>query len=137
MGEEFKRIQQENLNEQEQVKGRNQRDILEAQKKNDVNTQKKKAEQEQAAIENEMRLEAAKTEAEIMRQMAKASAEAIREEAEANKQLLTPEYLELQRFKAIVSNSKLIFGDIPQNVFLSGDMTSYNQSAQAVMNANL
>jgi len=108
--EEFKRIQQENLNEQEKVKGQNARDLLLAQKDNDVNIAKKQSEQQQAAIENQMALEAAKT-----------RADAIRLEAAANAELLTPEYLEMKKYEAITTNSKLIFGQIPQNVFMDGD----------------
>lgn len=96
--------------EQEKVRGQNERDLLFAQKENDVNIARKQSEQQQAAIENQMALEAAKT-----------RTEAIQLEAAANAKLLTPEYLEMKKYEAIAANSKLIFGQIPQNVFLNGD----------------
>ena len=96
--------------EQEKVRGQNERDLLYAQKENDINIARKQAEQQQAEIENLMSLEAAKT-----------RTEAVRLEAAANAELLTPEYLEMKKYEAIAANSKLIFGDIPRNVFLNGD----------------
>merc|ERR1712228_1154729 len=117
--EEFKRIQQENLNEEEKVRGVSQRTILQAQKQNEINIAKKKSEQEQAAIANAMNLEAAKTEAAIIRENAKAKADAIKSEADANEKLLTEAYLTLKKYESMLKNSKLIFGDVPNNVFLN------------------
>eukprot|EP01083_Nonionella_stella_P193121 713584_1 len=117
--EEFKRIQQENLNEEEKVRGVSQRGLLQANKQNEINIAQKKSEQEQAEIANQMNLEAAKTQAAIIRENAKAQADAIKEEAIANEKLLTPAYLQLKKYDALLSNSKLIFGDIPTNVFLN------------------
>lgn len=117
--EEFKRIQQENLNEEEKVRGISARELLQSQKQNEIDIAKKKSEQEQAAIDNEMKLESAKTNAEIVRENAKAKSDAILKEAEANEKLLTNAYLELKRYEAMISNSKLIFGQVPDNVFLS------------------
>eukprot|EP00483_Globobulimina_turgida_P001310 UN01312 len=117
--EEFKRIQQENLNEQEKVRGVSQRELLQAGKQNEINIAKKKSEQEQDAISNQMRLDSAKTEASIVRENAKAHADAIREEAIANEKLLTEAYLSLKKYEALLANTKLVFGSIPNNVFLT------------------
>ena len=109
------------MNEEEKVRGVAARELLQAQKQNEINIAQKKSEQQQQAINNEMRLEAAKTEAAIVRENAKANAEAIKEEALANEKLLTDQYLQLKRYEAMLANSKMIFGDIPNNVFLNGN----------------
>jgi len=121
--EEFKRIQQENLNEEEKVRGVAARELLQAQKQNEINIAQKKAEQQQEAVDNEMKLEAAKTASAIIREQAKANSDAIKEEAAANEKLLTKQYLELKRYEAIAANSKFIFGEIPNNVWF-GDTDS-------------
>uniref|UniRef100_A0AAY4B3W2 Band 7 domain-containing protein n=1 Tax=Denticeps clupeoides TaxID=299321 RepID=A0AAY4B3W2_9TELE len=59
----------------------------------------------------------------LARQKAKADAEfySAQKEAEANKLKLTPEYLQLMKFKAIAANSKIYFGsEIPQMFVDSG-----------------
>merc|ERR1712062_802973 len=117
--EESKRIQQENLNEEEKVRGKASRELLQAEKKNEINMAKKKSEQAQQSISNEMKLEAAKTMAAITIENAKANAQAFKEEALANQKLLTKEYLEMKRYEAMMANAKMIFGNVPNNVFLN------------------
>ena len=109
------------MNEEEKVRGVATRELLQAQKQNEINMAQKKSEQEQQAINNEMRLEAAKTEAAIVKEKARANEEAIKEEAFANAKLLTAEYLQLKRYEAMMKNSKMIFGEIPSTLFLNGD----------------
>lgn len=70
--------------------------------------------QRMAQIEDEMH---------IARQKSRSDAEfyQLQRQAEANKLLLTPEYLELAKYKALTANSKIYFGpDIP-NMFVQGD----------------
>lgn len=58
----------------------------------------------------------------IDRQKSRSDAEfyQLKKQAEANKLLLTPEYLELTKYKSLTSNSKIYFGpDIP-NLFVQG-----------------
>ena len=67
-----------------------------------------------------MRLESAKTNAEIIRENAKANSDAIIQKAQANQKLLTENYLTLKKYEYMMANSKMIFGQIPSNVFLNG-----------------
>lgn len=58
----------------------------------------------------------------IDRQKSRSDAEfyQLKKQAEANKLLLTPEYLELTKYKSLTANSKIYFGpDIP-NLFVHG-----------------
>ncbi|XP_054629781.1 erlin-2 [Dunckerocampus dactyliophorus] len=67
----------------------------------------------------------------LARQKAKADAEfyTAQRAAEANKMKLTPEYLQLMKYKAIAANSKIYFGnDIPQ-MFMDSASTSLKASA--------
>eukprot|EP01084_Bolivina_argentea_P133515 235623_1 len=130
--EEFKRIQQENLNEEEKVRGVSVRELLHAQKQNEMNIAQKKSEQEQEAIANQMKLEAAKTQAQIVREESKANADAVTNQAIANEKLLTAAYLTLKKYEALLANSKLIFGDIPANVFLGGDTKTVSATTDKI-----
>lgn len=104
--EEFLRIQQENLNEQEKARGAANVKLLESQKQNEILIEKKRAEATQNEIANDM-----------MIKTAKAKADAKKEEAMANKELLTKEYLELKKYEALLHNSKLILtNDLPNNM---------------------
>ena len=74
----------------------------------------KESQQRMAQIEDEMH---------IARQKSRSDAEfyQLQRQAEANRLLLTPEYLELVKYKALTANSKIYFGpDIP-NMFVQGD----------------
>lgn len=58
----------------------------------------------------------------IDRQKSRSDAEfyQLKKQAEANKLLLTPEYLELTKYKSLTANSKIYFGpDIP-HLFVHG-----------------
>ncbi|KAJ1521610.1 hypothetical protein ONE63_003259 [Megalurothrips usitatus] len=70
--------------------------------------------QRMAQIEDEMH---------IARQKSRSDAEfyQLQKQAEANKLLLTPEYLELAKYKSITDNSKIYFGPNIPNMFVQGD----------------
>ncbi|XP_070690590.1 erlin-2 [Pempheris klunzingeri] len=71
----------------------------------------------------------------LARQKAKADAEFYTAQriAEANKLKLTPEYLQLMKYKAIAANSKIYFGnDIPQ-MFVDSGSTASSIKASAAM----
>lgn len=80
-----------------------------------------KAQQEIAAMKNEMHLAE-------QRSIADARRYKIKMEAEANQELLTKEYIELQRAMSIANNTKIYFGaDIP-NMFLGSEAVSAGSS---------
>ncbi|KAK3928766.1 Erlin-2-B [Frankliniella fusca] len=69
----------------------------------------------------------------IARQKSRSDAEfyQLQKQAEANKLLLTPEYLQLIKYKSVTANSKIYFGpDIP-NMFVHGDTSGPAQSSVA------
>uniref|UniRef100_A0A7N6BSL5 Band 7 domain-containing protein n=1 Tax=Anabas testudineus TaxID=64144 RepID=A0A7N6BSL5_ANATE len=71
----------------------------------------------------------------LARQKAKADAEfyTAQRAAEANKLKLTPEYLQLMKYKAIAANSKIYFGnDIPQMFVDSGSADSSIKASVAM-----
>ncbi|KAG8011683.1 Erlin-2 [Nibea albiflora] len=71
----------------------------------------------------------------LARQRAKADAEfyTAQRAAEANKMKLTPEYLQLMKYKAIAANSKIYFGnDIPKMFVDSGSAGSSIMASAAV-----
>ncbi|XP_051979377.1 erlin-2-like isoform X4 [Xyrauchen texanus] len=71
----------------------------------------------------------------LARQRAKADAEfyTAQRAAEANKLKLTPEYLQLMKFKAIAANSKIYFGsEIPHMFMDSGAGRSYSAASKAI-----
>ncbi|XP_051551927.1 erlin-2-like isoform X2 [Myxocyprinus asiaticus] len=71
----------------------------------------------------------------LARQRAKADAElyTAQRAAEANKLKLTPEYLQLMKFKAIAANSKIYFGsEIPHMFMDSGPGSSYSAASKAI-----
>lgn len=70
--------------------------------------------------ETEKRISEIEDAAFLAREKAKADAEyyAAHKYATSNKHKLTPEYLELKRFQAIASNSKIYFGSSIPNMFV-------------------
>uniref|UniRef100_A0A9J8D8K5 Band 7 domain-containing protein n=2 Tax=Cyprinus carpio TaxID=7962 RepID=A0A9J8D8K5_CYPCA len=71
----------------------------------------------------------------LARQKAKADAEfyTAQRAAEANKLKLTPEYLQLMKFKAIAANSKIYFGsEIPHMFMDSGPGSSSSAASKAI-----
>uniref|UniRef100_A0A672RDG2 ER lipid raft associated 2 n=1 Tax=Sinocyclocheilus grahami TaxID=75366 RepID=A0A672RDG2_SINGR len=71
----------------------------------------------------------------LARQKAKADAEfyTAQRAAEANKLKLTPEYLQLMKFKAIAANSKIYFGsEIPHMFMDSGPVSSSSAASKAI-----
>lgn len=71
----------------------------------------------------------------IARQKAKADAEfyTAQRAAEGNKLKLTPEYLQLMKFKAIAANSKIYFGsEIPHMFMDSGPGSSSSTASKAI-----
>uniref|UniRef100_A0AAR2LMF7 Band 7 domain-containing protein n=2 Tax=Pygocentrus nattereri TaxID=42514 RepID=A0AAR2LMF7_PYGNA len=71
----------------------------------------------------------------LARQKAKADAEfyTAQRTAEANKLKLTPEYLQLMKFKAIAANSKIYFGsEIPHMFMDSGPGSSSSRTSKAI-----
>uniref|UniRef100_A0A3B3WZB1 Band 7 domain-containing protein n=1 Tax=Poecilia mexicana TaxID=48701 RepID=A0A3B3WZB1_9TELE len=85
--------------------------------------------------ETEKKISEIEDDAFLARQKAKADAEfytALRA-AEANKLKLTPEYLQLMKYKAIAANSKIYFGnDIPQ-MFVDSGSTGSSIKASAAL----
>uniref|UniRef100_I3KFW7 ER lipid raft associated 2 n=1 Tax=Oreochromis niloticus TaxID=8128 RepID=I3KFW7_ORENI len=80
--------------------------------------------------ETEKKISAIEDGAFLARQKAKADAEfyTAQRAAEANKLKLTPEYLQLMKYKAIAANSKIYFGnDIPQMFVDSGSAGKHYQ----------
>lgn len=63
----------------------------------------------------------------IARQKSRSDAEfyQLQKEAEANKLLLTPEYLELTKYRALTGNSKIYFGPSIPNMFVQGEKTDF------------
>ncbi|XP_068543914.1 erlin-1 isoform X1 [Anas acuta] len=78
--------------------------------------------------ETEKRISEIEDAAFLAREKAKADAEyyTARKLADSNKLKLTPEYLELMKYQAIATNSKLYFGDSIPNVFL--DSCAFQQA---------
>lgn len=69
------------------------------------------------AIENQIQLDR-------MRSNADAELYNIQRKAEANKFLLTPEYLELMKYEALMKNNKIYFGEKIPNIFAADDSSS-------------
>uniref|UniRef100_A0A3Q1F334 ER lipid raft associated 2 n=1 Tax=Acanthochromis polyacanthus TaxID=80966 RepID=A0A3Q1F334_9TELE len=71
----------------------------------------------------------------LARQRAKADAEfyTAQRTAEANKFKLTPEYLELMKYKAIAANSKIYFGNDIPNMFVDSGSAGSSIKASAAM----
>ncbi|XP_026272838.1 erlin-2-B [Frankliniella occidentalis] len=87
--------------------------------------------QRMAQIEDEMH---------IARQKSRSDAEfyQLQKEAEANKLLLTPEYLELVKYKSLTANSKMFFGSNIPSMFLQGDSSnSFPSSSTAAAQETL
>ncbi|XP_042068987.1 erlin-2-like [Haplochromis burtoni] len=85
--------------------------------------------------ETEKRISEIEDGAFLARQKAKADAEfyTAQRAAEANKLKLTPEYLQLMKYKAIAANSKIYFGsDIPQMFVDSGSAGSSIKASAAM-----
>nr|XP_055055634.1 erlin-2 isoform X1 [Misgurnus anguillicaudatus] len=73
----------------------------------------------------------------LARQKAKADAEfyTAQRSAEANKLTLTPEYLQLMKFKAIATNSKIYFGNEIPHMFMDAGPGSSSKVASKAFNA--
>uniref|UniRef100_A0A8C6Q2T1 ER lipid raft associated 2 n=1 Tax=Nothobranchius furzeri TaxID=105023 RepID=A0A8C6Q2T1_NOTFU len=85
--------------------------------------------------ETEKKISEIEDDAFLARQKAKADAEFYTSQraAEANKLKLTPEYLQLMKYKAIAANSKIYFGnDIPQMFVDSGSAGSSIKTSAAL-----
>uniref|UniRef100_A0A674NNU5 ER lipid raft associated 2 n=1 Tax=Takifugu rubripes TaxID=31033 RepID=A0A674NNU5_TAKRU len=84
--------------------------------------------------ETEKRISEIEDGAFLAREKAKADAEfyTAQRTAEANKMKLTPEYLQLMKYKAIAANSKIYFGnDIPQ-MFMESDSVKASAAMDSV-----
>uniref|UniRef100_A0AAV2MPS3 Uncharacterized protein n=1 Tax=Knipowitschia caucasica TaxID=637954 RepID=A0AAV2MPS3_KNICA len=71
----------------------------------------------------------------LARQRAKADAEfyTAQRAAEANKMKLTPEYLQLMKFKAIATNSKIYFGSEIPHMFVDSGSAGNSVKASAAL----
>lgn len=129
--EAFKRIEQQNLNSALQVQGENELLRLTAAEQDKMRIASAEAElgikQRMAKVEDEIKLHRAKNEADMAVLAAEASAKAVTVEAAANINLHTSTYLQLEAYRALSNNAKMIFGnEIPKNAFLAAD-TAFSQ----------
>jgi hypothetical protein len=121
-------IKQENSNALKVAKGKNDLDAAQATAQEKIKTLALQAEisrRQQAAeaariegqINNLKEFEKAENQAKIEVESAKAKLKAMKFEAEWNKYLLTPEYIELERTKALKPTDKLYFGEQVGNIW--------------------
>ncbi|XP_031426286.1 erlin-2 isoform X2 [Clupea harengus] len=84
--------------------------------------------------ETEKRISEIEDSAYMARQKAKADADfySAQRTAEANKMKLTPEYLQLMKFKAISANSKIYFGSEIPHMFVDSGSTGTPMSSKAM-----
>ncbi|TRY96233.1 hypothetical protein DNTS_013747 [Danionella cerebrum] len=87
--------------------------------------------------ETEKKISEIEDSAYLARQKAKADAEfyTAQRTAEANKVKLTPEYLQLMKFKAIASNSKIYFGSEIPHMFMDSGAGSLSSAASKAIDA--
>ncbi len=106
-----KRLEQEQKNKIMVAEKEAERDRIIAENKNQMALDKKKADEHMAEIENRIALSKAKTTADSIYVKKQ-------KEANGNKLLLTNEYVELEKTRAMGKNAKHYFGQIPNTLFI-------------------